>query len=110
MLLTAVAKALDQLTRPVAARVHADPAIIGRHRDLRWRLTAAARQHHVRWVGGATSGTGIERAGTLAQTSPLETKQQLDSRCVHDLVTRQCWQCRPSAGTRPERVAVNSGG
>ena len=110
MLLTAVAEALDQLNRPVAVRVHADPAVVGRHRDLRSRLTAAARQHQVQWVGEATSGTGVERAGTLAQTSLLEAKQQLDSRCVHDLVTRQCWQCRPSAGTRPERVAVTSGG
>ncbi|MEV6631577.1 hypothetical protein AB0M54_12580 [Actinoplanes sp. NPDC051470] len=110
MLLTAVAEALDQLTRPVAVRVHADPAVVGRHRDLRSRLAAASRPHQVRWVGEATSGTGVERAGALAQTGLLEAMQQLDSRCVHDLVTRQCWQCRPLAGTRPERVAVTSGG
>nr|WP_197688121.1 MULTISPECIES: hypothetical protein [unclassified Actinoplanes] len=111
MLLTAVAEALDRLTRPVAVRVHADQTIAGRHRDLRSRLTAAAQLHQVQWVGEAAfSGAGAERAGALAGTGLLEATQRLNSRCVHDLVTRQCWQCRPSASTRPQRVAVTSGG
>jgi ribonuclease HI len=110
MLLTAVAEALDRLTRPVAVHVHADQAIVGRHRDLRSRLTTAAQRHQVRWVGEAASGGGAERAGALARTGLLEATHQLDSRCVHDLIIRQCWQCRPSASMRPERVAVTSGG
>jgi len=110
MLLTAVAEALDRLTRPVSVRLHADQAVIGRHADLRSRLASAARPHQVVWVGAADSGAGGERAGTLARTGLFEAAQRLDSRCVHDLITRQCWQCRPSAGTRPDRVAVTSGG
>ncbi|GAA4599199.1 hypothetical protein GCM10023107_47610 [Actinoplanes octamycinicus] len=111
MLLTAVAEALALLTRPVAVHVHADQTIVGRHRDLRSRLTSAAQRHQVRWVEEVTtSGAAAERADALARTGLLEATQQLDSRCVHDLITRQCWQCRPSAGTRPERVAVTSGG
>jgi hypothetical protein len=111
MLLTAVAEALDRLTRPVAVHIHADQTNMGRHRDFKSRLTAAAQQHQVQWVGEATSSDpGAERASALAETGRHEATQWLNSRCVHDLITLQCWQCRPSAGTRPERVAVTSGG
>ncbi|WP_305787876.1 hypothetical protein [Symbioplanes lichenis] len=110
LLLTAVAEAFDRLTRPTAVHVHADQALAGRYRDLGSRLSAAAQPHQVRWVGNDTSGAEAERAGALARAGLLEAAQRLDSRCIHDLITRQCWQCRPSAAPRPERVAITSGG
>jgi hypothetical protein len=108
--LTAAAAALGRLTRPASVRIHADQTVIGRHADLRSRLASAAQPHQVAWTGSADPGAGGERADALARTRLVQATQRLDSRCVHELVTRQCWQCRPKAGTRPDRVAVTSGG
>jgi ribonuclease HI len=109
MLLTAAAEALDRLTGPVAARLHAvQPG--GRHADLRSRLTIAGETHHVTWLGVTGPDPDGERADELARDGLLEAARILDARCVHDLITSQCWQCRPKAGDRPDRVAITSGG
>lgn len=110
MTLTAAANALARLSRPVSVRLHADRAAVGRHLDIGAGLASAARSHQVAWVGASDSGTERTRAGDLARNGLLEARKKLAARCVHDLVIRQCWQCRPKAGANPNRVAITHGG
>lgn len=100
MLLTAAAAALGALTRPLPVRLYADRAILGR---------AAVESSRVVWVGTHDEPDGT-RATELARDALREAVRKLEARCLHDLVTRQCWQCRPTSTTLPNRVKVTSGG
>jgi ribonuclease HI len=110
MLLKAVVEALNQLTRPVSVLLFAERAVAGRHVDLESSLASAIRPHDVSWIGTSSSAAEDGRAIALARRGLIDAVQKLDSRCIHDLVTRQCWQCRPKVGTVPDRVAVTAGG
>jgi ribonuclease HI len=110
MLLKAAIEALNRLKRPESVILHADRAVVDRHLDLRSLLASAARPHDVVWRGVISSGPEDALAVTLARRGLLDALQKLDSRCVHDLITRQCWQCRPKFSSIPDRVAVTAGG
>jgi hypothetical protein len=59
--------------------------------------------------------TVADRAYHLFMSSPQNDiprtpVPERETRCRHDLVTDQCWQCRPTATALPARVKVTAGG
>lgn len=105
LLRTAVISCLEALTRPCVVRIH---GAAGPPTPMDTTVRAAAQRHAVTWM--PTAGDAPDPATARAERLAAAAMPTAETRCVHDLPTGQCSDCRLTAAGLPRRVAMTRGG